>query len=60
MWAEKGEGIASGLAMEMELYNKVISVEPGWFSVVEFQIESSLAFFASKTSALKKNQIGIA
>ena len=50
----------SGSAMEMELYIEVSSVEPGWFSVVKFRIESCLAFFASKTSVLKKNQIGIA
>ena len=59
MWAEKGMGIASGSAM-VELYKEVSSVEPGWFSVVDFRIESCLVLFASKTSALKKNQIGIA
>ena len=60
MWTEKGMGIASGWAMEVELYKEVFSVEPSWFSVVEFRIESCLVLFASKTSALKKNQIGIA
>ena len=47
MWAEKGMGIASGSAMEVELYKEVSSVEPGWFSVVEFRIESCLLLFAS-------------